>query len=131
MLKQDVFLCNLDDLDEQEAIELSIDQRPLFAVRQDDNLYAYWNNCPHVGVPLNWIPGKFLDLDKTFIQCSSHGAIFGIDTGKCVAGPCLGDHLSRVALKQKDNNFYVAADQQLPNPPINLRAQALADLEDN
>ena len=131
MLKQDIFLCNLDDLDEQESIELSIEQRPLFAVRQNDNLYAYWNNCPHIGVPLNWMPGKFLDLDKAFIQCSSHGAIFGIDTGKCVAGPCVGDHLSRVELKQKDNNFYVAADQHLPSPPINLRAQALADLEDN
>jgi len=131
MIKQDIFLCNLDDLDEQESIELSIEQRPLFAVRQDNNLYAYWNNCPHVGVPLNWMPGKFLDIEKTFIQCSSHGAIFGIDSGECVAGPCVGDHLSRVALTQKGNDFYVAANQRLPNPPINLRAQAFADLEDN
>jgi hypothetical protein len=46
-------------------------------------------------------------------------------------GPCVGDHLSPVVLKQKDTGFYVAADQRLPKPPINLRAQALADLEDS
>jgi nitrite reductase/ring-hydroxylating ferredoxin subunit len=131
MLKQDIFLCNLDDLAEQEATELNVEQCPLFAVRHNDNLYAYWNSCPHVGAPLNWMPGKFLDIDKRFIQCSSHGAIFGIDTGKCVAGPCVGDHLSPVVLKQKDNNFYLTAGQKLPNPSINLRAQALADLEDS
>mgnify|MGYP001156991318 FL=1 len=131
MLKQDIFLCNLDDLAEQEAVELSVEHCPLFAVRHNDNLYAYWNSCPHVGVPLNWMPGKFLDINKNFIQCSSHGAIFGIDSGKCVSGPCVGDHLSPVVLKQKDTGFYVAADQRLPKPPINLRAQALADLEDS
>ena len=130
-LEHEIPLCQLNDLEEMASIELSIGERRLFAIRQDNQLYAYWNSCPHVGVPLNWMPGKFLDIDKTFIQCSSHGAIFGIDSGKCVSGPCVGDHLSPVVLKQKDTGFYVAADQRLPKPPINLRAQALADLEDS
>jgi nitrite reductase/ring-hydroxylating ferredoxin subunit len=44
--------------------------------------------CPHLGIPLNWAPERFLDLDGTLIQCSSHGALFQIDSGECIAGPC-------------------------------------------
>ncbi|MCT2529833.1 Rieske 2Fe-2S domain-containing protein [SAR92 clade bacterium H921] len=127
----DIPLCNLDDLEEQQAIELTIDERRLFAIRQDNQLHAYWNICPHLGIPLNWAPDRFLDLDKTLIQCSSHGALFHIDSGECIAGPCSGDSLQPVVLGCKDKNYFISAGQPLPAAPINLRAQALADLEDN
>ena len=52
-LDREIPLCNLDDLDEQQAIELIIDERRLFAIRQDNQLHAYWNICPHLGIPLN------------------------------------------------------------------------------
>jgi len=67
-LDREIPLCNLDDLEEQQAIELTIDDRRLFAIRQDNQLHAYWNICPHLGVPLNWAPDKFLDLDNALIQ---------------------------------------------------------------
>ena len=130
-LEREIALCNLDDLEEQQAIELSIDDRRLFAIRQDNQLHAYWNICPHLGIPLNWAPDRFLDLDKTLIQCSSHGALFHIDSGECIAGPCTGDHLQQVELRIDGDSIYVAANQPMPAAPINLRAQALADLEDN
>ena len=130
-LEREIALCNLDDLEEQQAIELSIDERRLFAIRQDNQLHAYWNICPHRGIPLNWAPDRFLDLDKTLIQCSSHGALFYIDSGECIAGPCAGQSLQPVTLRCADKNYFVTADQPLPAAPLNLREQALADLEDS
>jgi len=130
-LDREIPLCNLDDLEEQQAIELTIDDRRLFAIRQDNQLHAYWNICPHLGVPLNWAPDKFLDLDNALIQCSSHGALFHIDSGECIAGPCTGQHLQPVTLRTTEKDYFVVADQPLPAAPLNLREQALADLEDS
>lgn len=130
-LDREIMLCNLDDLEEQQAIELTIDERRLFAVRQDNQLHAYWNICPHLGIPLNWAPDKFLDLDNRLIQCSSHGALFHIDSGECIAGPCSGQRLQPVTLRRDNSVYYLSADQPLPAAPLNLREQALADLEDS
>ena len=128
VIENDFFLCRLSDLEEMQAIELTIEERQLFAIRQDNQLYAYWNSCPHMGIPLNWMPGKFLDLDSVFLQCSSHGALFQISDGECVGGPCVGDRLSPVNLKQDGDQYFIAANQPLPAPLVNLRAAALRDL---
>ncbi|MDA7852899.1 Rieske (2Fe-2S) protein [Porticoccaceae bacterium] len=129
LVERDYFLCRLSDLDELQSIELEIDERKLFAIREDNQLYAYWNSCPHMGIPLNWMPGKFLDLDGALLQCSAHGALFQIDNGECIGGPCVGDHLSKIVLKQQDDQYFIAADQPLPPPLVNLRAAALRDLD--
>lgn len=128
VIENDFFLCLLSDLEEMQAIELTIEERQLFAIRQDNQLFAYWNSCPHMGIPLNWMPEKFLDLDGVFLQCSSHGALFKIDDGECVGGPCIGDHLSPVTLKRDGDQFFIAANQPLPALLVNLRAAALRDL---
>lgn len=129
LVERDYFLCRLSDLDELQSIEFEIDERELFAIREDNQLYAYWNSCPHMGIPLNWMPGKFLDLDGALLQCSAHGALFQIDNGECIGGPCVGDHLSKIVLKQQDDQYFIAADQPLPAPLVNLRAAALRDLD--
>jgi len=128
VIENDFFLCLLSDLEEMQTIELTIEERKLFAIRQDNQLYAYWNSCPHMGIPLNWMPEKFLDLDGVFLQCSSHGALFKVDDGECVGGPCVGDHLSPVTLKRDGDQYFIAANQPLPAPLVNLRAAALRDL---
>ena len=130
-LNTDILLCHIDDLAEMQTIELDIGDNKLFAIRKDNEVHAYWNNCPHLGIPLNWMPERFHDLDGALIQCSSHGALFQIDSGECIAGPCIGDHLKPVKVRVADNKIYVAANQSMPEAPINLRAQALADLEDS
>ena len=127
MIENDFFLCLLSDLEEMQTIELTIEERKLFAIRQDNQLFAYWNSCPHMGIPLNWMPEKFLDLDGVFLQCSSHGALFKVDDGECVGGPCVGDHLSPVTLKRVGDQYFSAANQPLPAPLVNLRAAALRD----
>ncbi len=61
-----------------------------FAVRRDGIAYFYINRCPHRGIPLEWQPDKFLDQSASLIQCATHGALFLIESGECVAGPCAG-----------------------------------------
>jgi nitrite reductase/ring-hydroxylating ferredoxin subunit len=68
----------------------------LFAVHHPAGITVYINACPHLGVPLDWLPGRFLNADGTRIICATHGAEFLLDTGQCVRGPCKGDYLTRV-----------------------------------
>ena len=129
-LKQEIPLCSLNDIEEGHSIEMIIQERPLFAVRKADTIYAYWNICPHRGSPLNWSPNQFLTFDNQAIQCAFHGALFEIDSGLCILGPCSGDHLQAIELNWDGHNYSISAGQELPPAPVNLRAQALADLED-
>ena len=39
------------------------------------------------------VPGRFLTREGDFILCSSHGALFRLGDGLCVAGPCAGRSL--------------------------------------
>ena len=64
-----------------------------FVVRKGGQLRAYLNHCPHAGHPLNLRPDRFLTRDDALILCSSHGALFEIESGLCVAGPCPGARL--------------------------------------
>ncbi len=70
----------------------------IFVVHKDARFYAFVNSCPHTGAPLEWLEHQFLDRDNAFIQCSTHDALFIIDSGLCVAGPCVDDHLTPVEL---------------------------------
>lgn len=68
----------------------------LLAVRAGDRCLVYLNHCPHRGLNLDWVPGQFLDPDGAYIQCANHDALFRIDDGLCVAGPCAGGRLTPV-----------------------------------
>lgn len=68
-------------------------QQGLFVVRTVDGVYVYRNRCPHRGISLNWMPGDFLSPDARFIRCSTHGALFRLEDGVCVFGPCSGQSL--------------------------------------
>lgn len=70
-----------------------------FVVRHGAQVVAYVNRCPHAGHPLNWRPDQFLTADHSLILCGSHGALFDIATGECVAGPCAGRGLKRIGVQ--------------------------------
>lgn len=97
-------LCRLDDVPDGGSLSILDD---LFAVRTGDQLYLYRNNCPHDNIPLNWEPDQFMDASGSLIECANHGALFVIETGECVAGPCLGDCLEAVAFTLKDGQIYL------------------------
>jgi len=74
----------------------------LFAIRLADCVMIYVNACPHLGVPLDWLPGKFLSADGRLIICATHGAEFRPEDGLCLRGPCRGDRLTAVPCEVRD-----------------------------
>ena len=72
------------------------------AIRRGDDVYVYANSCPHLGTPLDFKPGRFLSLDKTHILCATHGALFRIEDGFCVSGPCAGKSLQAAPMEIRD-----------------------------
>jgi nitrite reductase/ring-hydroxylating ferredoxin subunit len=85
----------------------------LFAVRRGSKVFVYVNSCPHIGVPLDWAPDRFLAEDGSRIVCATHGAEFAIETGVCVRGPCFGERLEPVMIQVKDGMILVPEDAGL------------------
>jgi nitrite reductase/ring-hydroxylating ferredoxin subunit len=85
----------------------------LFAVKKDGVIRVYVNSCPHVGLPLEPLPNRFLDARKQTILCSAHGARFRIEDGICISGPCLGEALEAVPARVENGELLVAADAGL------------------
>jgi nitrite reductase/ring-hydroxylating ferredoxin subunit len=77
---------------------------------------AYVNRCPHVGTPLDLWPDEFLSEDGRWLVCSTHGALFEPDTGRCAAGPCAGDRLAPLPLRVDGETIVVACP---PGPARN------------
>jgi nitrite reductase/ring-hydroxylating ferredoxin subunit len=100
-------LCKTSDIEDpgSKSFELKIKRKTqaIFVVHKDTEFFAYINKCPHTGSPLEWQEDQFLDLDKALIMCSSHGALFQIDSGECIAGPCTGDGLEPLPISIVDN----------------------------
>lgn len=64
-----------------------------FVVRRGDGVVGYVDRCPHAGVPLAQTLDDYLTPAGDLIACSWHGALFTLDEGLCVGGPCLGQRL--------------------------------------
>ncbi|QNN65340.1 Rieske (2Fe-2S) protein [Sphingomonas rhizophila] len=64
-----------------------------FIVRQGDAVFGYVDRCPHMGLPLAQKLDDYLSEDGSLIACDWHGALFEIDSGRCVGGPCVGARL--------------------------------------
>jgi nitrite reductase/ring-hydroxylating ferredoxin subunit len=75
---------------------------------------AYRNSCPHTGGPLDWVPDQFLNLDGDLIQCATHDALFRIEDGVCVKGPCVGRSLTAVPVVIEAQQVSVVLD--VPDP---------------
>lgn len=89
-------LCHSDELPEGEAKAIGTPEGDLIAIKKRGQIHLYHNRCPHTGVALDWQPGDFMSLDKAYLQCSTHGALFEIESGRCVYGPCKNQHLKSV-----------------------------------
>jgi nitrite reductase/ring-hydroxylating ferredoxin subunit len=100
-------LCALADLPGEGSKGFKLADRTLFAVNYQGSLYLYHNACPHIGTRLEWVEDQFLDSSGTLIQCANHGALFVIQTGKCVAGPCEGRSLTPVDYQIEGDNIFI------------------------
>lgn len=85
----------------------------LFAVRSAGRIVVYLNSCPHIGVPLDWAPDRFLTADGSRIICATHGAEFRIADGACLHGPCRGQALQQVPVTIANGVVLVSAEAGL------------------
>ena len=92
-----VALCALDDISEpgSRGFVLQIGEARFhgFVVRRGGQVHGYVDRCPHAGLPLAQKLDDYLTPTGDLIACSWHGALFDIDTGACVGGPCVGQAL--------------------------------------
>lgn len=112
-----LFLCHLEDLPEYGSRGFTVGQREIFLIRQANQIRAYVNRCPHTGVTLNWMPDQFLDWEGQYIQCATHGALFRIEDGLCLAGPCPGSRLEPVSFNLKGTEIYLTAPEKILSSP--------------
>jgi len=110
-------LCHITEIADPGSKEFSIKigrkTLEIFVVHKNSAFHAYTNSCPHTGASLNWQEDQFLDLDGNFIQCSVHDALFEIESGYCVNGPCAGQSMEELKLVIEDNELYLL-DQYAP-----------------
>jgi nitrite reductase/ring-hydroxylating ferredoxin subunit len=118
-------LCSLAELDATGSRGFSVGAGdwPLrgFIVKTSKGVAAYVNYCPHAGHPLNFRPDRFLTPDRALIICASHGALFTRDDGACIAGPCMGQALTRIPVEVVENFVMLAPDvdvERLANAPL-------------
>lgn len=113
-------VCRLSDLEDGKAYGFDPFRKgrdTVFVVRRGNKVHAYVDICPHYGTtPLPWKKNAYLTGDGQHIFCSAHGAIFDIETGACVLGPCLGQSLTsvQVAISQEGEiRFFLRAEDKL------------------
>lgn len=100
-------LCAPQELVEGQSRGFAVAGRQLFAVRRDGQVYVYLNRCPHRGIALEWRADDFLDASGSLIQCSHHGALFLIDNGECVTGPCAGHFLESIPCREDADGLWL------------------------
>ena len=101
------FVCPSDALAQDASRGFEIDGQKLFGVRREGTAYFYVNRCPHRRVSLEWEPDRFLDKSTSLIQCATHGALFLIETGECVSGPCAGQSLIALSSREDEKGLWV------------------------
>lgn len=111
MKNTSIKLCDLDQVTDGDSggffAETDGKMQGYIVVRQGEKAFVYINSCPHIGSPLDFAPGRFLNPDKSMIMCSTHGALFRIDDGHCVAGPCADQALTSVPIEVIDGTIYL------------------------
>lgn len=104
-------LISRDDLPSRQIISVNADidgeNEAILLYRDNDEIHAWLNICPHAGRRLDYAPGKFLMQDGDLV-CAAHGATFRLDTGECVAGPCRGASLKAVPVEWQDGQVCLA-----------------------
>jgi nitrite reductase/ring-hydroxylating ferredoxin subunit len=107
-----ISLCHVDDIEEGNSKGFEVGKKYVFAVKKDGQLFLYYNYCPHLGTPLEWQEDQFLDNDGALIQCSTHGALFLIENGQCILGPCKGKRLKAIPFII-GNGFMMVEEQDI------------------
>ncbi len=86
-------LCRVDAVSETGGLGLRFGEGKqafeMLLVRRGSAVWGYVNQCPHFKVPVNARPDTFVN-SRGLIMCAWHYAMFRLEDGYCVEGPCQG-----------------------------------------
>jgi nitrite reductase/ring-hydroxylating ferredoxin subunit len=74
----------------------------VFVIRYGGKVYGYLNRCAHVPMELDWNEGQFFDHSGLYLMCSTHGAIYAPESGRCLGGPCHGARLRPIVVEERN-----------------------------
>ena len=77
--------------------------------RVDGRWRAYANLCRHRALPLDLGAPSAMSDDGRYLLCHQHGALYRLDDGRCVSGPCAGDALAEVAITASGGEVLLGA----------------------
>ena len=103
-------LCHSHELSEGCSRSVDTPELDLLIVRREGQVYAYKNRCPHRHVRLEWQPDQFLDESASLIKCATHAALFLIESGECIAGPCAGQFLTAIDCREDSQGIWMSDD---------------------
>jgi nitrite reductase/ring-hydroxylating ferredoxin subunit len=82
------------------------ERAPAFVLRFRGRVYGYLNRCGHVPMELDWREGEVFDFGGHDLICSTHGATYAADSGKCLGGPCGSTPLVSLQIEERDGKVY-------------------------
>ncbi len=108
---REITVARADELEDGRSVKFTFavagEHREGFVIRHEGRFYAYRNECRHIPMTMDWVENRFLSTDGCHIQCATHGALYEIDTGECVAGPPAGQSLHRLEVCIVDGEIIV------------------------
>ena len=86
------------------------DRRPreaLVLLGSDGEPRAYLNRCKHLPIPIDAGSRQFLTPDRQHLMCGTHGALYRLNDGVCVVGPCMHIALEKLPLCEEDGVLFL------------------------
>ena len=103
-----ISLCHVNDINNNQSKGFSVEGHSIFIVKKYNKIFAYHNSCPHLGVQLEMVADQFLDSSHSLIMCAMHGALFRIEDGLCISGPCLDRALTSIPFEIIDQHITIS-----------------------
>ena len=89
------------------------EDRTGFVIRYGNTVYGYLNRCAHVPIELDWNEGEFFESSGLYLMCSTHGAIYVPESGRCAGGPCRGGSLRPIVVFEQNGQVFWRPDDYI------------------
>ena len=104
-------LVSLAELQSRQSIKFAFQQEGIeregFAAWFADQVVCFENVCRHVPITLDYGDGHFFTADQKNFVCQTHGATYEPLTGRCIAGPCAGASLKKLAIEISEGSVWL------------------------